>query len=105
AWVCALRPGAVTDLTLPLRLARQGEDLNTIGTLLYRAGRYREAAATLHDHMGSTDNSYDCLGLAMAHYRLGQVVAARAWLARAERSMVVHEKPGRGRPGPARLTW
>src|SRR5262249_47783911 len=54
-WTCALAPDAVADWTRPLQLAakvyadhgRNYDLINNLGAVLYRAGRYKEAAQRL----------------------------------------------------------
>jgi WD40 repeat protein/tetratricopeptide (TPR) repeat protein len=59
---------------------------NTLGTALYRAGRFAEAAAELEKNVAANSQSagYDHLILAMCRQRLGQTESARAALARAK---------------------
>ena len=93
--VCALAPGAVPDPLRPVLLARKSvadarsyAALNTLGILLYRAGRYEEAVRTLQEavRLGSEGGSaFDFFFLGMAHQRLGHVQEARQWLERAVR--------------------
>jgi WD40 repeat protein/serine/threonine protein kinase/tetratricopeptide (TPR) repeat protein len=84
-WVCALGPDAVEDFS-PLVAAlepvsstasgsQQPELLNTLGALLYRAGRCREAIARLEQSTKATGGHgrfEDWIFLAMAHARLGE---------------------------------
>ena len=57
--------------------------LNTLGAILYRAGRFEDAIRQLgrsvevHDAEGMR---YDAVFLAMAHHRLGHADEARRWL-------------------------
>jgi serine/threonine protein kinase/WD40 repeat protein len=59
---------------------------NTLGTVLYRAGRFAEAVAELEKNVVANSSylGYDCLVLAMCRQRLGQAESARAALARAK---------------------
>jgi tetratricopeptide (TPR) repeat protein len=62
--------------------------LNTHGAVLYRAGRFPEAVARLHQAVeihGRGGDFHDWVFLAMAHHRLGQAREAQEWLARARR--------------------
>jgi hypothetical protein len=57
--------------------------MNTLGAILYRAGRFEEAirqlrrAGELH---GADGTPFDALFLAMAHHQLGHAEEARRWL-------------------------
>jgi eukaryotic-like serine/threonine-protein kinase len=91
AWMCALGDSAVDDYAPLLRQIeavsgrRQADRLNTFGALLYRAGRFGDAARQLERSVeahGAGGTAYDALFLAMAHSRLGQVENARTWLRR-----------------------
>lgn len=61
--------------------------LNTLGTALYRAGRYQEAIERLQAgiaaHENKTGGPHDWLVLAMAHHRFGHAVEARQWMDKA----------------------
>ena len=110
ARLCALAPEAVTDWEQPLALSRAALDalgrtkasaqakaqvrharLNTLGAVLYRAGRHKEALARLQEGLkehGSGGIIEDWLLLALVQHRLGNVAEAqrrlaqaRAWLA------------------------
>jgi tetratricopeptide (TPR) repeat protein len=93
AWACALAPDAVDDLAPALALAQRGrvehpEDptaLQTLGALLYRAGRFEEAVAQLAAAERPPTGSYSPpvdgrYFLAMAQHRLGHGGEARRWL-------------------------
>jgi serine/threonine protein kinase/WD40 repeat protein len=91
-WSCALGPGAVEDYSPLIDLtwsaaASQPEPhiLNTLGALLYRAGRFEEAVRQLDravEARGAIATDYDAPFLAMAHRRLGHAEEARRWLRR-----------------------
>ena len=93
AWSCALGPGALDDYEPAIRLARSASEsrpeinrLNTLGTVLYRAGRFEEALGPLTRSVaihGAGGTPYDALILAMSHRRLGHFDEARTWLRRA----------------------
>jgi WD40 repeat protein/serine/threonine protein kinase/tetratricopeptide (TPR) repeat protein len=96
AWVCVLGPDAVDDFSRPIALAeaavRQAPPhlkagiLNTLGAVLYRAGRFRDAIDRLNEGIkltGTQGGVHDWIFLAMAHYRLGETAGARKFLARA----------------------
>jgi hypothetical protein len=99
AMACALGPDAVPDwrpvvalMEHPVeRIALTTRDgsasgaelrhvfLNTLGAVLYRVGRFREAAGRLTETTATAKAEFhDCVFLAMAHERLGQ--AEEAWL-------------------------
>ncbi len=94
AWICALGPNAVADYTRPLDLAERavrktraakGGILNTLGAVLYRAGRFREAIERLNQGIAVNKgqaSTHDWIFLAMAHHRLGEKAEARKYLAR-----------------------
>ena len=59
--------------------------LNTLGALLYRAGRFKEATQQLDRAVETGDagaTPYDVYFLAMTHQRLGHAEEARRWLRR-----------------------
>lgn len=113
AMMCALGPDAVSDWKQPLaliehalrvldRIQVRAEDeellarhkqtrhawLNTHGAVLYRAGRFPEAVARLHQAVeihGRGGAFHDWVFLAMAHHCLGQAREAQEWLDRARR--------------------
>jgi WD40 repeat protein/serine/threonine protein kinase/tetratricopeptide (TPR) repeat protein len=96
AWVCALAPDAIGDYT-PL-IARMDQIvkatppstvrhdlLNTLGAILYRAGRFEDAVARLtegiHD-AGGQGVFEDWVFLALAHYRMGHLAEAQSYVER-----------------------
>jgi tetratricopeptide (TPR) repeat protein len=98
AWACSLVPDAVADFTVPLDLARLAVNkapkehaiLNTLGTLLYRAGKDAEAIEMLTRAIqahGKGGTPADWLILALAHQRRGQPEEARRWLDKAVAEM------------------
>jgi tetratricopeptide (TPR) repeat protein len=114
AWICALAPAAVADLDQPLRLAEKivaaepqnAAYCNTLGALLYRAGRFLPAVERLNNAIRLRDGKgtpEDWLFLAMAHHRLGHKEEARAWLNKAAQwiDATKNEKPSADRPIPA----
>ncbi len=95
AWICALAPDALTDFAPAIALAETavrrakaaGEkhsSLNTLGALLYRAGRYKEAIARLTEGVaaGGKATDYDWAFLAMAQQRLGATAEAHKLFAK-----------------------
>ena len=81
--------------------------LNTLGAVLYRAGRFEEAVRQLKRSVevhGAGGTPYDALFLAMAHHQLGHADQARRWLRLGTvRRSHRHERSGaathRGFPG------
>ncbi len=92
AWSCALGAGAVEDYAPLIRLAESAaasrpapNRLNTLGAILYRAGRFEDAIRQLGRSVeihGAGGTLYDALFLAMAHHRLGRAEEARQWFHR-----------------------
>jgi WD40 repeat protein/serine/threonine protein kinase/tetratricopeptide (TPR) repeat protein len=93
AWLCALAPGAVDNYTAAIKLAEtavagappeiRAGYLNTLGAVLYRAGRYREAIDRLREgmklsHSGPSGEDWVFLGL--AHLSLGETDEAKRCL-------------------------
>jgi hypothetical protein len=89
AWACCLGPGAVADYAPVVHLAEMAaasspsnSRLNTLGAVLYRAGRLEEAVGQLGRAVkvqgGGT--AHDALFLAMAHHKLAHAAEARRWL-------------------------
>jgi len=94
AWACALAPAAVADLDRPIRLAekavaaepRNSSYRNTLGALLYRAGRFPAAGECLREALRldkGQGTPEDWLFLAMTEHRLGRDAQARGWLDKA----------------------
>jgi WD40 repeat protein/tetratricopeptide (TPR) repeat protein len=94
AWSCALAPGSAAfheDLLRLAEIAEQGISgeglkhtvLNTLGAILYRAGRFEDAIHRLEEgirlHKGES-LPHDWVFLSMAHGRLGHHDEARRWL-------------------------
>jgi hypothetical protein len=96
-WICAVGPEAVKDFE-PLvreqtRILGPRPDpnlLNTLGALLYRAGRFEDAVKLLEEAIARRDKVgtvHDWLFLAMAHQRLGHGDLARKWLEKSGRAV------------------
>jgi Flp pilus assembly protein TadD len=95
AWTCALAPNAVADLKPIVRLAEKAGEgqpndpnhLNTLGAILYRAGRYEEAVKWLKEAVAKSPAkkgvAADWLFLAMAQQKLGHTEEAKSFLTRA----------------------
>jgi serine/threonine protein kinase/tetratricopeptide (TPR) repeat protein len=99
AWTCSIGPEAVTDWSVPLGYAQDLLEkepknigyLTSLGSVLFRAGRFEEAAARLAKanaayQSGNGDGGsplYPQIFLAMAHHKLGHAEEARRWLAEA----------------------
>jgi WD40 repeat protein/tetratricopeptide (TPR) repeat protein len=95
ARACAWGPDAVADPEAPVRLAEaavkgatdtsyQANALNSLGAVLYRAGRFEEAIRRLGEAVRILKGGLpvDWAFLAMAHDRLGHHAEARRWLER-----------------------
>jgi WD40 repeat protein/serine/threonine protein kinase/tetratricopeptide (TPR) repeat protein len=95
AWAFVLGPAALDDYAPVLRmlelslqeipgtLTRRPGLLNTLGAVLYRAGRYREAIDCLNEGITTRDGigvSQDWVFLAMAYHKLGNSAEANRWL-------------------------
>jgi tetratricopeptide (TPR) repeat protein len=90
AWACALGSGAVADYSRVVHLAEMStascptsSRLNTLGAILYRAGRFEEAVRQLRRSVevhGADGTPHDALFLAMAHHQLGHAEEAQRWL-------------------------
>jgi hypothetical protein len=99
AELCTLGPGGLVDYGPMLRVvggwaaklaaSHVGpwhQILQCWGGLEYRAGHYSEAITHLQEDVATatgSDSAYDCLFLAMAHYQLGNAMAAKEWLGKA----------------------
>lgn len=95
AWSCALAPGSAAVHEALVRLAELAEQrflaeqkqivLNTLGAVLYRAGRFEDAIHRLEEGIQLRNGEslpQDWVFLAMAHHRLGHRDEARRWLDR-----------------------
>ncbi len=90
AWACCLGARAVEDYSRVVHLAEvaaasgpSSARLNTLGAILYRAGRYQESIRQLTRSVevhGAGGTPHHALFLAMAHHQLGQADLARRWL-------------------------
>jgi tetratricopeptide (TPR) repeat protein len=95
ARACTLAEGAVTDLSVPGRLAAQELNaspqefwsLTEQGALHYRAGRFLEAVALFEKSLKADPQAgkavLNWLWLALAQQRLGKAEEARRWLDKA----------------------
>ncbi len=114
SWLIAVRPAAVEDYTEPVRLAQlavaaqpgNGWYLNGLGAVLYRAGRFAEAAEQLEKGLQKKyENPQALFFLAMAHYRLGHRDQARQALEKAIQ-LLPREPVGQMRAnGDAPIHW
>jgi tetratricopeptide (TPR) repeat protein len=92
-WLFCLAPGATADyrdlvslMEKTVQAASQAERVaylsNTLGAILYRAGRYREALERLTEGQAATKVDpapQDLAFLALVHERLGNAAEARRW--------------------------
>jgi tetratricopeptide (TPR) repeat protein len=105
---CVLTADALPDPSALVPLAEKGvkqpptaRQLAALGAVLYRAGKFEEAARRLADATGpgrAGGEAVDWLFLAMAHHRLGHGDEAKQWLARAARWL--DQAPRAGTPPP-----
>jgi WD40 repeat protein len=109
AWLYCLAPDAVTDYKGPVALAQGAVDQsvddqqrtfmqNTLGAILYRAGRYQDAIRCLSERLAPLKDGgipQDWVFLAMAHHRLGHQAEAQRWLdkVRSYKPPDVHANP------------
>jgi WD40 repeat protein/tetratricopeptide (TPR) repeat protein len=106
AWTCALGPGAVEEFEPVLALAERAlaaaeqnpkarhDILNTVGAVLCRAGRHKEALARLDEGIKADNGSAeagDWLFLALAYAGLGETAAARKWLEKVPQQSAARE--------------
>jgi WD40 repeat protein/serine/threonine protein kinase/tetratricopeptide (TPR) repeat protein len=95
AWICALGPKALDDYSRAITLSQAALKavsgpprralLNTLGALLYRAGRYREAIVQLREAVAEAKGKgsmQDWVFLAMALHRVGEADEARKYFDR-----------------------
>ncbi len=120
AWTCLLGPEAVDDYAPVVRLAERAVEAepksagyrNTLGAILYRAGRADEAVVQLteaHDMIenptaaSTTSPAYNLYFLAMVHHQLGHDEEAQKWLEKANEwtEMVVRDDES----GAAAVPW
>ncbi len=92
-WLFCLAPGVAADyndlvslMERTVQSASQADRanylLNTLGAILYRAGRYQEAVDRLDAGLAARKTEglpHDWAFLALAHHRLGNTVEARRW--------------------------
>ncbi len=117
AWACALGPDAVPELGKVVALAekavaanpKDANLLNTLGCVLYRAGKHEEAVRRLREAIrleGQGGMPSDWLFLAMAQHRLGQPAAAKRSLAAGVRLIeAAHAEKDRTIAHLFRLSW
>jgi tetratricopeptide (TPR) repeat protein len=94
AWICKFGPEAIDDLGRALEFAERAVASdpgsvryhNDYAGVLYRAGRYQEAAAEINEAVrlrGGEGAVWDWIWLAMIHDHLGEADKARQWLDKA----------------------
>src|SRR5262249_9508198 len=94
AWTCVHLPDAVADPTQVVRLAEKAMaakpkdyvTLNTLGVVLFRAGKLEAAIERLNQAINAFDkqgDAWDWLPLAMAHHHLGHAEEARRFMDKA----------------------
>ncbi len=84
AWSCALAKDAISDLSVAEAIARRAVShdkdnryyLNTLGAVLYRNGKYKEAIQMLNKAIAADPDEskpvWDAVFLAMCHHDLGE---------------------------------
>jgi len=103
AWTCIQLPDGLDDWTRLVQLTEKTlaadrdnySRLTTLGAVLYRAGRFQEAARRLTEAEAAflkakdpaKTMAYTCLFLAMTQQRLGNAEQAQEWLAKAVREI------------------
>jgi len=118
AWTCALAPEALADLTPAVTLAeyvvqgnpQSAQYVDTLGAILYRAGRFKDALAKLEKafalakKLGTASAlAYTEFYLAMAHHRLQHASEARDWFKKACNDVDISLKSQK--PGNPNLRW
>jgi serine/threonine protein kinase/WD40 repeat protein/tetratricopeptide (TPR) repeat protein len=117
-WTCLLAPDAVADYAQPVLLAEKAvttnprgfRHLNTLGAVLYRAGRLEEAAKRFTEAKAAFRETpdprnsiiYTWLFQAMTEHRLGHIQEAKALLAKAVKDI---EQPPNGPQDEAASAW
>jgi tetratricopeptide (TPR) repeat protein len=102
-WTCIQIPDGLDDWSRLVQLTEKtlaadrdnGDRLATLGAVLYRAGRFQEAARRLTEAEAAflkakdpaKTMAYTCLFLAMTQKRLGHAEQAKEWLAKAVREI------------------
>ena len=103
SWACGLGPSAVDDLSAALKVAQgqvaKGPDnprlLDANGALLYRTGKFEEAAKQFEEvikafdkkSVNNTSIAYPQFFLAMSKWKLGELAEAKRLLAEAQTAM------------------
>jgi tetratricopeptide (TPR) repeat protein len=126
AWTGVLAPDAVADAAQLVLLAvkasgqspQDHRNADLLGSALYRAGRYDDAAKRLTEASTSkpderqTAMAYTWFFLAMTHHRLGHAAEARRWLEKGIKATEEALKPPAGPPekssntaGPIPPSW
>ena len=99
-WTCTLAPDAVDDCQRAIAMANKAvqaqpesdQFLNTLGAILFRAGRHEEAVKRITeldrwlenpDHTAQTSPAYTWYFLAMAHKKAGNEEQAKEYLNKA----------------------
>jgi tetratricopeptide (TPR) repeat protein/roadblock/LC7 domain-containing protein len=119
AWTCAVGPDALTDFAPAIALAEKAikvdansaQFANSLGAILYRAGRFDEARQKLEEtnrlassgEQRASTPAYTWYFLAMTHHRLGHADEAKKWFDKAreetEKALKEHDT------GAATLAW
>src|SRR5262249_9230095 len=119
AWTCVLAPDAVADWTKALRFAEHAyadngknyDRINHLGAVLYRAGRFQEAAQRLTEAEAVfqqtpsplTSIVYNWFYQAMTQHQLGNSQEAASWLQKAVQE--IDEPSPQTAQNPLNRTW
>jgi tetratricopeptide (TPR) repeat protein len=117
AWTCVLAPDAVADWAKPLRIAEKAyadqasnfDLITNLGAVLYRAGRFKEAAQRLAEAEAAFPQSptprgsiaYNWLFQAMVQCQLGNTEEAASWFKKAVQEI---DEPKTAQD-PATIRW
>jgi tetratricopeptide (TPR) repeat protein len=117
-WAPVLADGVVNDVKgwvaraeknlegLPPGHKKRYDYTNTLGAVLYRAGRYADAVKRLEEAIkvhGKGGTAGDWVFLALAHHRLGHAEEARRWLDKVVREQ--DRPPGPLKKSQPRQSW
>jgi tetratricopeptide (TPR) repeat protein len=118
-WTCVLAPDAVADWTKLLSFVEKAhaddgknyDTVNHLGAVLYRAGRFQEAAQRLVEAEAAFQQTpstrstivYNWFFQAMAHHRLGHTTEAASWLKKAVQD--IDEPSPKTAQVPTNNTW
>jgi hypothetical protein len=103
---CVWQPLSTADTAMLLRLTEVQSHSRIIGAVLYRAGRFKEAATKLKEVTRvSSTRAWDRIFLAMALYRSGQADEASEELRQAVHWISLADRPIASQDQPRWLGW